>query len=238
MKRPADAPAPSPRDAPEGLAAPARPPPGPEDSPRLSTGFGPVSLATLLFAAALFVRAEANVWVVTGAAAAASLGIAWHLHGERLRELLRPSALRLALGVVLGVAMAAATHLLYRLTVGLVPAVSPMVAELYRNIEQDPPGPLLALPVVLVVVLAEECVWRGLLVDALWSRVGAAATLLLATAAYSLPQLAARSLPLVAAALGCGLVWTAIRLWRREILTPLVTHLVWDVLIFVAVPLV
>lgn len=207
-----------------------------------------VAVATALMVAVLRYLHTANLWLTTGIAGAVILALGLWAAGRRIVPRLtagvgegRGSKGRfttsLAVGLGAGVAMVLATHAGFRLLDGAIPALRPLVERLYADL-QAPPGPLAALPVVFLVVLAEEVVWRSVLLDALRPKLGATAALALATAVYALPQLVAGNPALLAAAVGGGIVWGTLYLLRRDLVAPFVCHVAWDVAIFVAWPLV
>ncbi len=194
-----------------------------------------VASATLLFAAALFGLERYNAWLLTGAAAAISLTLIYFSRvWPRLRN---PSGSwrDLWLGLLLGVGMIAVTHGLYDLARDLFPALARPVNALYARVEH-PPGPVGALPILLLVVFAEEAVWRGVLYPALQRRLSKGKAAALTTVAYAAPQLAAPTFILLLVALACGAVWTTQRSLSDSLLQPLVTHLTWSTGMFVVLP--
>lgn len=187
---------------------------------------------------ALALRHEIGVWLGTSVAAFFGVSIVMLLAPREIRARLRLGWRWLALAVLLGIVMVIATHLLYAVGVRLFPRIEPEVLALYEDLH-DPPGPSTALPLLALVVLAEELVFRGLLIALLERReLGRSALLTSATAFYVVPQLASGSWILVALAGVCGLVWTWQRNASGSLGAPLVTHLVWDFSIFVGWPLV
>ena len=191
-------------------------------------------LASLAFAAALAGRGSVSIWLGTGAAAVASLAVAAWADGGRLRELLRPRGAAVAAGLASGLLLAAATHLAYGLAVLRVPVLRPLVAALYGELRAAP-GPLAAVPVLVIVVLAEELVWRGLAVDVLAAaRLGPLAQVAGATLLYVAPLAASGSAVLVLVGASCGAVWGALRVATGGLATPLLSHLVWAVGVLVA----
>ncbi len=189
-----------------------------------------VAGATLAMAAALGLRETTNVWATTGTVALLSLLACARLDGAHLRVLLTPGRRSLLLGGLAGLASVAVTWAGYRAMLQLLPEMEALMARFYQDL-QDWPGPLLASPVILVVVLAEECVWRGLLVDLLGTSALAVAA---AALAYALPQLLAGSPVLWAAALGCGLLWGWLRVRAGDLVAPLLAHAIWDAFVFVS----
>jgi membrane protease YdiL (CAAX protease family) len=83
----------------------------------------------------------------------------------------------------------------------------------------------------------EELFWRGFIQRHWQNRFGPVAGWLCATALYSLVHLGSGNVMLVFAALICGLFWGALFLRYRSPLLVAVSHTLWDLLIFVALPL-
>lgn len=200
-------------------------------SPRAGWAAFVVSLAAL--STSLAIRGEVSVWAST--ATAAGIGIVLSLLTTRID--LRPAPRWIAAGLVAGLAMAVATHVLYPVGVALVPGLEERVASLYAELEA-PPGPRAAVPMLMLVVLAEELVFRGSLVALLvrWG-IKPAAIVVAATALYAVPQIAGGSLVLIALSIACGALWTWQRLVSGSIAFPLITHALWDLLVFVIAPL-
>jgi uncharacterized protein len=196
-----------------------------------------VALATAALAAALALSETHNGWVTTGLAAAGVCLLAGTLYGPALRAALRPELGAVVSGVGSGLLLAVLTHMAYQVVAPLLPALVAEVEALYARL-YAPPGPRWALPVVILVVAAEELIWRGVLVDLLRTRGWRPATVVVVAAAlYAVPQLGAGSWLLPLVAFGLGLVWTAQRVLTGSLVVPLITHLVWDVVIFAIIPL-
>lgn len=200
-------------------------------SPRAAWAGFVISLVAL--SVSLAIRGEVSVWLST--ATAALIGIAAALTTTRFRT--RPQPRWIAAGVAAGLAMALATHILYPVGVALVPGLEARVAALYAELHA-PPGPRAAIPLLFLVVVAEELVFRGLLVALLvrWG-IKPSAIVVVATALYAVPQIAAAEPVLIALSLTCGALWTWQRLVSGTLAFPLVTHALWDLIVFVLVPL-
>lgn len=194
-----------------------------------------LALCVAAFCVAMGLRENLNIWLGTGAAATISMLLLRRLPDRpRIRggDVSGPSV---AAGLLVGAAMALATWTLYPLSVELVPAISVEVPKLYALLRQ-PPGPVWAFPVLVLVVVAEEWVWRGLAIELFSRSMGPGRAVVLAASIYVLPQVAFRSPLLVVVALACGLIWGALRVWTKGLLAPLVAHLLWDLLVFVLFP--
>jgi membrane protease YdiL (CAAX protease family) len=176
-----------------------------------------------------------NIWIGTGGAALFSLLL--------LQRLPAPPAIRkgdvtvssTAAGLMVGFVMALMTWSLYPVSLDLVPALSREVPKLYALL-REPPGPVWAFPILVLVVTAEEWVWRGLAIDLLSKSRSAGGAVVLSALIYVLPQIAFRSPLLVVVAFSCGLIWGALRVWTKGLFAPLLAHLLWDLLVFVMFP--
>lgn len=184
---------------------------------------------------ALAFRARFNLWVFTGSVAGAVILATWFTMPDRFREWFRWRAGSISWGIASGIAFAAVTHIGTMLALGLDARVGPMISDLYGAVN-FPPGPVAAFPVVILVAGMEEIVWRGVAFDLLESQ-GIRLAAVLSVILYTLPPIASLSIPLVAAGLICGVLWTALRLWRGDLWAPLVSHIVWNGLIFALWPL-
>ena len=194
-----------------------------------------LALCVAAFSLAMGLREVLNIWIGTGSAAVISILL--------LRRLSSPPSLQAnedpvrsgIAGLLVGLVMSMATWVLYPISVDFIPAIGVEVPKLYGLLRQFP-GPVWAFPVLVLVVGAEELVWRGLAIDLFSKSLGASGAVLLASLVYVLPQIAFRSPLLVIVALLCGLVWGALRVRTHGLLAPLVAHLTWDLLVFVLFP--
>lgn len=191
-------------------------------------------LALALIVSAVWVvvlLAAPNGTAITWLAVASALAIAVSL-GARV-SFLRwpPDVVSLGLGLVVGVATLALTHLLAPPVLAAVPAWAEDFRALY-SYEVAGSGRPLALDVALtcLVILGEELIWRGLTLSALRARMPVSVAVALSALSYAVCQLGfGRTLPAVAA-LALGLVWGVLRVatWSRgRLLAPIVAHATW-----------
>lgn len=212
-----------------------------EDAVRLPTsGRGiaaVVGLTTLALSLALWPGSPLGLWMGTLIAATIGGGAALCYARGELAAMLEPTWRVVLNGILAGTALAVLTHALYPLAETLWPAVSVEARVLYERLD-SPPGVQAALPIVALVVLAEELVWRGLAYGWLERRLGLRTALFASSLIYAVPQLASGSWLLPALAIGCGFIWTAQRAVSGNLALPIITHLTWDLLIMSAFPLV
>lgn len=196
-----------------------------------------LTLGVVLFGAAMASREVLNPWWSNTAAALAVLGAAAAALGPRLRVLLTPRARDLVTGLALGAAMVGLTHLAYEGASALEPSLQPRVAALYADIAGAIALPLAVL-VTLLIVGAEELLWRGVALDLCLQRLPRPAAIGVAAAVSAVPQIIGGSWILVAAAIVVGIVFALQRLLTRSLVGPLVAHATWSVAVFILLPLV
>lgn len=194
-----------------------------------------VGVTTIGFALALALRDRLDPWIATAAVGVVGIGLSTWALGPRTRALFAITGRSASLATCLGVVLVVATHALAHVGAAVAPELISEVRRLYASVAADY-GTVPLVGLTLIVVLAEELVWRGAALElvpprARWA--GVVAILL-----YALPQALAGAWLLVAAALGLGAVFATQRLVSGRITDPFITHAVWSVSIFVLVPLV
>ena len=142
----------------------------------------------------------------------------------------------MGIGVGVGAVMTAGTHGAYAIGVKLVPSLPLQVTVLY--IHASTQSVLSALSWTLVILIAEEILWRGALLNVLERRVGRKGAIALSLATYTLAQAGAGSLIVALAALVCGAIWTAERVYTSSSLAPLISHTMWTLTVIHLVPVI
>lgn len=159
---------------------------------------------------------------------------------HQLRPMLRISRRGLAWGLAVGMVMTASTYAGYPVAAGIDAGVATGVSDLYAQLELG--HPVMALPLVSIVVAGEELLWRGVLLEGLTPgppyRQRWLASIAIASGVYATAQLGFGSVLLVAVAFGCGAVWSALRLHTGELVAPLLAHGIWSAFVLWLVPLV
>ena len=145
---------------------------------------------------------------------------------DRLGDYLRPTFV----DVLIGVVSAALLYLVFRVgdrvLARIAPALSLEVGDLYRLRAEARPGAILAM--IAAVAVCEELFWRGF--------VQARTNLVVATLGYALVLIWEGKLVLIVAALICGATWGALFAWRDTLVSPIVSHVLWDLAIMVFLP--
>jgi len=182
----------------------------------------------------IFAWRPGNFWLLmaggTGGLGALALGIRGAFP---LREGGRP--IDLVTGVGASVALYgvfAAGRVLAR---QLFPFAGPQIGAVYL-LRTQAPAWVIGLLLILVIGPGEELFWRGLVQWGLVRRWGEARGWAAATLVYGLVHFAAANVMLVVAATVAGAFWGALYLRIGRIAPVIVSHIVWDLAVFLVFP--
>ncbi len=139
-----------------------------------------------------------------------------------------------AIGLGVGVVMTAGTYAAYAVLERIYPPLVGKVAGLYGDAHKEQLA--FAIVATLAAIVAEEVLWRGPLFGILKRRTGIAVAAALSLGTYTLAQSGTGSVVVVLAALICGAIWLGERIYTRSIVAPLVSHLMWTVVVIHVVP--
>ncbi len=118
----------------------------------------------------------------------------------------------------------------------LLPFASKQISNVYLSKAQLDPR-MIGLLLFFVMGPAEEIYWHGFVQRVLGGRLGPPAGLLLTSAVYSLVHVFALNVMLLVAAAVCGLFWGWLYQREQSLIPVILSHSIWDVLIFVIFPL-
>jgi NADH dehydrogenase len=149
------------------------------------------------------------------------------------RALLAVTRRGLLQGVAAAVALygigAVVFHLLQK-TAG----ASVQIAQLYGWRDTVPAA--VVIPLLVLIVMAEEFVWRNAVTLPFAARLGPIPGVLLAAAAFSAAHISLGVPVLLAAALGAGAFWSALVVKTRSAIPALVSHVLWDLAVLFVIP--
>jgi NADH dehydrogenase len=177
-----------------------------------------------------------NVWyrMAVGAAVLSALALARVRVGWR--ELYRPRLRHLGQGFAAAVVLYAAGAVVACILGSASHALAAQMAALYAW-KGAVPGPY-AIPLLLLIVLGEEIVWRNAVTLPFAARWGPWAGTLAAAVAFALAHLPLGVPLLLAAALGAGAFWGALVVKTRSAVPALVSHALWDLAVLFWLPYV
>lgn len=142
--------------------------------------------------------------------------------------------------VIIGVGSAAVLYLFFwaggQLVTRLFASAGPQISRVYASKAQASPL-LIGLLLVGWIGPAEEVFWRGFIQHRMAKQWGAQRGWLCAALLYAAVHIWTLNLMLLIAALVCGLFWGAIFVRCRSVWPGLISHAVWDLTIFVLLPL-
>ena len=118
----------------------------------------------------------------------------------------------------------------------LFPFASKQISNVYFNKAQLD---VRAIGLLLFFVMgpAEEIYWHGFVQRSLGQRFGSWEGLFLTTAIYSLVHVVALNFMLLVAAAACGFFWGWLYQREQSLIPVILSHSIWDVIIFVVFPL-
>ncbi|HEY5957013.1 MAG TPA: type II CAAX endopeptidase family protein [Polyangiaceae bacterium] len=180
-----------------------------------------------------FVR---GLWVLNGAAASLGIALACSSLSKGTRIGGKRPGRDIWVGASLGLALTSITHALASVILPHWRGLHLETQRLYGMID-DARNSLPALAVILLVVVAEEFVYRGVVTTALSERLGRSGTVVCSAALYALPVSASGSWLLVAIAVALGTLWTVARLWSEGLIVSLISHAIWSASTFVLLPI-
>jgi membrane protease YdiL (CAAX protease family) len=183
----------------------------------------------------VFLWRPANFWVLMTLGVGALAWWALRVRGPFvLEEGIRPG------DALLGVASSAALYAVFVLGRSAALAVFPPAASQIGAVYAlGAHGPAWAVAPALALVIGpgEEVFWRGLVQWGLVHRLGPLRGWAAATLVYGLVHLAAGNALLVVAALAAGAFWGGLYLWCGRLAPVVVSHVLWDLTVFLLLPL-
>lgn len=144
-------------------------------------------------------------------------------------------------GLLLGIALALALWGVFwvgdKVATWMFPFARPQVDTIY-SMKESQSELIIGLLLLFVIGPAEEIFWRGFVQRGIGVRSTANAAFVATLLIYGLIHVWKFNFMLVIAALVCGLVWgLAYRLWPKQLFALIVSHAVWDTLVFVVWPI-
>lgn len=191
-------------------------------------------VAVLLFANS-FVFSRHEFWIAMASGALVLAALAALIRGPGLyRE--QDEVVDLAIGVGSFALLYIAFFVGDRVLRAVLPFTAAQIGSVYALGEQLP---LVTIAFLLVFVIApgEELYWRGLVQWAVASRWGSGPGLLAGWLLYAATHLVSGNLAVVLAAFVAGFVWSAIYAIRERLLPVMVSHVLFNLFIFVLAPL-
>ena len=119
--------------------------------------------------------------------------------------------------------------------INIIPGHGDKISNVYAN-KGIFPGWIVALLLFFPIGFGEEIFWRGYLQRTLAHKYSPKIALILTVFFYTAVHLPTLNPVLILAALIVGIYWGLIFLWRGNIVAALISHMIWDPLIFIIAP--
>jgi len=207
--------------------------PGPSVSPVV---LGLLAAATIPVWIAVFAWTPLNFWYVM-ALGTGGLALAGALAAPRaMRERLRFRVSDVVIGVVSAAVLYAVFFVGRELTTRLLPFANAQIGAVYGNKALLAPVHI-GLLIGLVIGPGEELFWRGFLQRELEARLGGWRGYALATLLYAAVHLFTGNVMLVVAALTAGVLWGGMYLRFGRLWPGIISHVAWDLTVFLLLPL-
>jgi hypothetical protein len=115
------------------------------------------------------------------------------------------------------------------------PIFSQGISQVY-GLRSNEPHWLIAVLLIFPIGPGEELYWRGLIQRTFGEKKGSNVGLIIASLAYALVHLPTLNPPLILTALIGGLVWGGLYKLTNSLVPGIVSHVLWDLMIFVLLP--
>ena len=119
---------------------------------------------------------------------------------------------------------------------GIIPNHNQNISSVYAN-KGAFPGWLVAMLLFFPIGFGEEIFWRGYLQRLLTDKHGKWIGFFITVFFYVVVHIPTMNIVLLLASLIVGVYWGLIFLWRGNIVTALISHMLWDPFIFIIFPL-
>ncbi len=178
----------------------------------------------------IFAWQPLNFWFLMTLAQLILISITIYLRGIPLKITTR----NLALGSISATILYGVFYL-GNILIQYLPFLTDQVTELYSLGDQI--SATLAILLILIIGSGEEIFWRRLIQDHYSAKYSPVKALYLTTILYSSIHLVSGNPMLILAALTAGLFWGYLYLRYQDLTLNIISHVIWDLLIFLILPL-
>lgn len=200
----------------------------------------PIAIAALLWAVMFspWTAPHVNFWLTMSVAGVVLTTLSLALSPDLLGVLKSTfSAKHIALGVALAALLWCIFWVGDKVACWMFPFAEGEIGSIYSMKDGTSPW-LIGLLLLLVIGPAEEIFWRGFVQRQFSLKMNSTWAFVLTTAIYALVHIWAGNFMLVVAAAVVGGVWGLLyRLWPKGLWTLIISHAVWDVVVFLVFPI-
>ena len=198
---------------------------------RFNAAVASLALSGILWVLVFVVR-PFNFWLMMSLSTLLLMVIALRIDRDKIG--IHPSFRMLLLGAAGGVLLYTFFFVGFQLTKSNL-VFNQGIAQVYE-FRSATPNILIAMLLVFPIAPGEEVYWRGLIQRRFMEKVGKNPGLLLASCAYALVHVPTLNIPLVLTALIGGLAWGFLYMKTSSLIPAVLSHVVFDLLVFVIAP--
>lgn len=90
----------------------------------------------------------------------------------------------------------------------------------------------------IIIIPGEEIFWRGFIQRKISNHFTVKTTIIISTILYTLPMIYSQNIALILAGLAAGAIWSLLYAWKKNLSLVIISHLLFDFLLLVVLPLV
>lgn len=119
---------------------------------------------------------------------------------------------------------------------GIIPNYRQNISYIYAN-RGIIPRWIICILLIFPISFGEEVFWRGCIQKYFYEKYNSKKSLFITTALYTAIHIPTLNPILILSALLVGIYWGAIFTWRKSVIPSLISHMLWDPLIFIIFPI-
>ena len=174
-------------------------------------------------------------WMMTGSACTLSLFASLFSPGWWKEVRITPA--NIGLGILIAATLWGIFWVGDKVATWMFPFARPQVDTIY-SMKDSQSEWVIGLLLLFIIGPAEEIFWRGFVQRGISTHSTANVAFIVTLLVYGLVHIWKFNFMLIMAALVCGFVWgLAYRLWPKQLFALIVSHAVWDTLVFVVWPI-
>jgi membrane protease YdiL (CAAX protease family) len=199
-------------------------------------GFAYIALAFILWIIVFAVK-PFNFWITMSSAAFLLLIISVYEYRDNLSKVHWTPA-NIFIGILSGLLLAGIFYAgKYLLSIsGVIPDYQNYIKTFFL-IKAGVPDWLIILLLIFPIAAAEELFWRGCIMRYYMEMKSNSAAFWITAFSYTFVHLITFNPVLILAAFTAGLFWGSLYLWRKSVIPGIISHIIFDILVFVLLPL-
>ena len=177
-----------------------------------------------------------HFWTAMSVSAVVLISLSFIFYGKEIKQSIWWSWKDAGIGVLSAAVLWGVFWLGNYFSTLLFPFAESQIGGIY-NMKSGENYWVVGLLLLFVIGPAEEIFWRGYVQQRLSKRFSIVGSMVLATAVYTLVHIASFNFMLIMAAMVCGVFWSLMYSWKKNLLPLIISHALWDVAVFILFPI-